>query len=169
MTASILIHRGAVCPAMPHVQRASQPPKCPWGLPVLAQDEAMSAHEYRDDDTNYLKWLHKNPHGYVINIQRSHSPVDAHLHDASCSTLIAQIDRDVNLTGPYVKVCGETLAEVEQWATDNVSELVPPCGICRDLGAHGGNAGANRRYAGLCPACSYELSLTGKCPSCDED
>lgn len=58
--------------------------------PSRVQDEAMSAHEYCDDDTGYLDWLDKNPHGYVINIQRSHSPIDARLHDASCSALIAK-------------------------------------------------------------------------------
>ena len=121
----------------------------------------MSAHEFRDDDNGYLEWRAKHPDGYVINIHQSYSPIDAHLHDASCSTLIAPIEGGLKLTNQYVKVCGETLAEVEEWAADRVSEAIPPCGICRKVGARG---------AKLCSKClSYELSATGRCPSCDED
>lgn len=47
----------------------------------------MSAHEYRDDDDGYRDWLNKHPGGYVINVPRSHSPIDAFLHDAGCSAL----------------------------------------------------------------------------------
>ena len=124
----------------------------------------MSVHEYRDDDDGYRDWLNKHPGGYVINIQRSHSPIDTYLHDAGCSSLIAQINRDVSLTGPYVKVCGETLIEVQQWATNNVNGAVPPCGICRVVGPGG------TTKPRMCTRCSiYELSVTGKCQKCDED
>ena len=127
----------------------------------------MSAHEYRDDDDRYRGWLTMNPRGYVINIQRNHSPVEAFLHDADCSDLTAQLNRDVSLTGPYVKVCGDTLPEVEQWAADNVDGPVAPCGHCRGGGGHGGS----RLDPRPCPTpdCGYALSATGKCPSCDDD
>lgn len=125
----------------------------------------MSAHEYRDDDDGYRAWLKTHPGGYVINIQRSHSPVDSFLHDACCSALIAQLDRDVQLTGPYVKVCGLALPAVEKWAADNVDGPVEPCGKCRGGGGTGSPGGSPRK----CPTCGqYELSVTGKCPSCDD-
>jgi len=126
----------------------------------------MSVHEYRDDDDGYRAWLKTHPGGYVINIQRSHSPIDAYLHDAGCSTLIAQLDRDVSLTGPYVKVCDEALPKVKQWVADNVSGSVEPCGHCRGGGGIGDPGGIRR----ICPTCRlYELSVNGKCPSCDDD
>ena len=93
----------------------------------------MSAHEFRDDDNGYMEWRAKHPDGYVINIHQSYSPIDAHLHDASCSTLITPIEGGLKLTNQYVKVCGETLAEVEDWAADHVSEAISPCGICRNV------------------------------------
>lgn len=68
----------------------------------------MSAREYRDDDTGYLNWRDKNPHGYVLNIHRNHSPADAHLHDVSCSSLLTPIVAGLKLTDQYVKVCGRT-------------------------------------------------------------
>ena len=129
----------------------------------------MSAHEYRDDDEGYRAWMQRHPGGYVINIQRSHNPTDAHLHNADCRTLTDQLDRDVSLTGPYVKICGETLTEVEEWAAKSVGESIQPCGTCRDSGAGGGNGGINRRETGRCPECNQELPLTGKCYYCDED
>jgi hypothetical protein len=125
----------------------------------------MSSYEYRDNDDGYREWLSKNPGGYVINIQRSHNTADAHFHDADCTALTDQLDLDVKLTDQYVKVCGKTLTEVEEWAAKHVGESIPPCGRCRDFSGSGGGG----RIAGLCPKCRYELSVTGKCPSCDED
>ena len=112
--------------------------------------------------------MQRNPGGYVINIQRSHNPTDAHLHDADCWTLTDQLDRDVSLTGPYVKICGP-LTDLEEWASKNVRDSIQPCGTCRDSGAVGGNDGTNRRETGRCPKCNQELPLTGQCYYCDED
>ena len=128
----------------------------------------MSAHEYRDDDEGYRDWIQRNPGGYVINIQRSHKPTDAHLHDADCRTLTDQLDRDVSLTGPYVKICGP-LTDLEEWAAKDVRDSIQPCGTCRGSGAGGGNGGINRREMGRCPKYNQGLPLTGKCYYCDED
>lgn len=127
----------------------------------------MNAHEYRDDDDGYRSWMNKNPGGYVINIQRSHNSSDAHLHDASCHTLTGQLPLDVSLTGPYVKVCGEALSAVLDWAAQHVGEQIQPCGFCRDSGGSGD--GPNPRGPNLCPTCNCELPVTGKCYSCGED
>ena len=141
-----------------------RPPKFASTARLPAQNDAMGAHEYRDDDDGYRAWLKTHPGGYVINIQRSHSPVDSFLHDASCSALIAHLDRDVQLTGPYVKVCEVALPALEKWAADNVGGPVEPCGICR---GGIGEPGIDQR---ICPTCRlYELSVSGKCPSCDDD
>lgn len=130
----------------------------------------MSAREYRDDDTGYLNWRDKNPRGYVLNIHRNHSPADAHLHDVSCSSLLAPIVAGLKLTDQYVKVCGRTADEVQEWAGKHVSEPIPDCKSCRDIGANGGGISHNQSDARMCPRCSmYQLSVTGKCPSCDED
>lgn len=40
----------------------------------------------------------------------------------------------------------------------------------RDVSLRGSNAKTKQRDAGICPRCtSYQLSVTGKCPSCDEE
>ena len=43
--------------------------------------------QFRDDDHGYLQWAAANPHGYVINIQRTLNPADARVHRADCYTI----------------------------------------------------------------------------------
>jgi hypothetical protein len=93
-------------------------------------EEAMSAREFRDDDAGYLAWLAAHPDGYVINIARSPSATEARVHHAGCRTISGQIPRGGAWTGPYVKVCAEQLAELEQWAIDQVGEPIWRCGTC---------------------------------------
>jgi hypothetical protein len=90
---------------------------------------------FRDDDTGYLTWLAAHPNGYVINISRSHTPTTSRLHHAHCRTINGQNPHQGAWTGPYVKVCAERLAELEQWATANVREPIPPCGTCNPQSA----------------------------------
>ena len=123
----------------------------------------MTAHEFRDDGDGYQEWLDKNPRGYVINIQRSHNPADARLHDASCGALQAPIDKGLKLADQYVKVCGGTIDEVKEWAEAHVGVPIQDCGMCR-----GGITEVSPGDGGLCPACRiYRLSINGVCPSCD--
>lgn len=90
----------------------------------------MSAHNFRDDDAGYLAWLAAHPDGYVINIARSHTASEARVHHAGCWTISGQNPRGGAWTGPYVKVCAEQLAELEQWAIDEVGEPIRRCGTC---------------------------------------
>jgi hypothetical protein len=86
--------------------------------------------EFRDDDAGYLAWLAAHPGGYVINIARSHNATEARVHHAGCRTISGENPVGGAWTGPYVKVCAEHLAELEQWAIDQVGEPIPPCGTC---------------------------------------
>jgi hypothetical protein len=90
----------------------------------------MSTCEFRDDDAGYLDWLTTHPDGYVINIARSQSASTARVHHAGCRTISGQNARGGAWTGPYVKVCAQHLAELEQWAIDRVGEPIPRCGTC---------------------------------------
>lgn len=120
------------------------------------KNEVMAIRSFIDDDDGYRDWLNENPRGYVINIQRSINPSDARLHRANCRDLIAQFDRDVQLAGPYIKVCGDTQAALENWAVDNVGGPIKHCEHCHDFEPR------------LCPSCFVELPATGKCCNCDE-
>lgn len=90
----------------------------------------MGVREFRDDDRGYLAWLAGHPDGYVINIGRSPNVTLARVHHASCRTISGQNPRGGPWTGPYVKICAEHLAELEQWATNQLGQVIPSCGIC---------------------------------------
>ena len=86
--------------------------------------------EFRDDDAGYLSWLAAHPDGYVINIRRSYNAIDARVHHADCRTISGQNPAGVALTGPYVKVCAEHLADLELWAIHQLGKPIPRCGTC---------------------------------------
>lgn len=87
--------------------------------------------EFRDDDAGYLAWLAAHPGGYVINIARNHNPSAARVHHASCRTISGQNPHGGAWTGPYVKICADSLNDLEQWAKSQVGLPIPSCGTCR--------------------------------------
>jgi hypothetical protein len=86
--------------------------------------------EFRDDDAGYVAWLGAHPDGYVINIARSYSATQARVHRAGCRTISGENPHGGAWTGPYVKVCAEHLAELDQWAINQVGEPIVRCGAC---------------------------------------
>jgi hypothetical protein len=91
----------------------------------------MSAREFRDDDTGYTDWLTEHPAGYVINIRRNHSPTDARIHRAACSTItVRQQSGERSWTYQYVKVCAEHVIGIEQWVAERVGASIPGCRTC---------------------------------------
>nr|WP_310773387.1 hypothetical protein [Mycobacterium sp. Z3061] len=106
--------------------------ECPESdVGVRADNANPGSREFRDDDAGYLDWLNAHPGGYVINIRRDHSAEAARVHRAGCRTISGQNPHRGPWTGRYAKVCATQLADLEQWATDHVRDLIPPCGICR--------------------------------------
>lgn len=87
--------------------------------------------EFRGDDAGYLAWLAAHPESYVINVARSGNAAEARVHQSGCRTISGQNPRGGPWTGPYVKVCADHLAELEQWAIEAVGQAVSPCGTCR--------------------------------------
>lgn len=111
---------------------ATRRPATPFqSRPTVVEDKAMSAREFRDDDAGYLSWLDTHPNGYVINIPRSHNATEARVHHADCRTISGQNPCGSAWTGPYVKVCAEHLAELEQWVIAQVGQPIPRCGTCQ--------------------------------------
>lgn len=99
--------------------------------------------EFRDDDRAYLDWLGSND-GYVINIQRSLNPSTARLHNTSCRTIRGQPPRGGPWTGPYIKLCSPSLADLDAWALQQVGTSIRRCGICQPPGPRGGLAEPRR-------------------------
>jgi hypothetical protein len=81
--------------------------------------------EFRDNDEAFLGWLAAHAGGYVINIGRSEGGY-ARLHRADCGT----ITRRPPLTGPYIKICSVSLAELGRWSEGRPAATVTGCGTC---------------------------------------
>ncbi len=102
---------------------------CRW-LP--AEYEAMPVCiEFRNDDDGYLAWLATHPDGYVINIASSHSVAGARVHHARCHTIGGRNPHNGTWTGPYVKLCGNDLDDVQRWAIETLGQPISRCGTCR--------------------------------------
>jgi hypothetical protein len=90
----------------------------------------MSVEEFRDSDRDYLAWSNSHSRGYVINILRSHHPAGARLHRANCRTITGTPPRGKTWTGPFVKVCATSIADLDAWARSRGGALVKQCETC---------------------------------------
>lgn len=101
---------------------------------VEERDPDADVGEFRDDDAGYLAWLAAHPEGYVLNIARSYSANAARVHHADCWTISGEHPSRGALTGPYVKICAEQIAELDQWTINQVGAPVVRCGTCHPPG-----------------------------------
>jgi hypothetical protein len=81
--------------------------------------------EFRDNDEAFLGWLAAHASGYVINVGRSERGY-ARLHRAACGTITSRPP----LTGPYIKICSVSLAELSRWSAVRPAVTVTSCGTC---------------------------------------
>lgn len=91
----------------------------------------MSGVEFPGDNDSYLRWTAMHAGGYVINIQRSLNTSDARLHRASCHWINGAPPRGDGFVGSYIKVCSDSLADLDAWVNERVRSMVRPCGTCR--------------------------------------
>lgn len=90
----------------------------------------MAARLFRDDDRGYADWVAANPDGYVLNIQRSLTSREARMHAASCKSLERSIQGWESgrgrLAAQWVKVCGDSLDELNTWLTERGRDVGSP-------------------------------------------
>jgi hypothetical protein len=91
----------------------------------------MNTQQFRGDDAGYLAWTAAHPGGFVLNIQRSLNTSDGRLHHAYCHTINGFPARGRTWTGPYIKVCSPSLADLRDWARTHLRGAVPACGTCQ--------------------------------------
>jgi hypothetical protein len=86
---------------------------------------------FQDDDSGYLDWLDVHANGYVLNCQRSLAPSGLKLHHASCGKIRGTNPRRGLWTGPYIKVCCDSVSALRMWAKERIGIDPSPCGVCR--------------------------------------
>ena len=86
---------------------------------------------FDDDEDAYLDWVARNPHGYVVNVQRTLNPNDV-LHSASCKSISGAHSNYT--THEYIKVCSLARTELEQWAEGVVGGVLTTHRYCVGMG-----------------------------------
>lgn len=91
-------------------------------------------HEFVNDEMGYINWVSKHPMGYVLV---SHNPPNFNYlttHRADCYCINpAKAPHKENWTKNNIKVCGDSLAELQPWVVGCFSKNVfslPPCKHC---------------------------------------
>lgn len=93
---------------------------------VAARECGVTVERFQDRDAEYLNWVEEHRGGYVINIGRSGRGI-TRLHRASCWTITSRPP----FTGPYIKICSMSSAELDQWALSSSGTLPDRCGTCQ--------------------------------------
>ena len=90
---------------------------------------------FQDDDAGYLRWLAEHPDGVVLNILRSLNASTSRLHRVGCRTIEGEPPRGGPWTGPYIKICADSKADVLAWATANTRGTIRVCQLatCKSL------------------------------------
>jgi hypothetical protein len=89
------------------------------------------AVKFQDDDDAYLNWLSGHPDGFVLNCERHPKPDYLILHAASCHSITRLQPAARRWTKGYVKVCADTVADVEAWVRATVPDgSAVACPIC---------------------------------------
>ena len=90
----------------------------------------MTVAHFADNDQDYLGWIENNPNGFVVNILKGLNPTTARLHTASCRTISGKPARGGPWTGPYVKICSNSLAALETWCLEKAGSEIDRCKTC---------------------------------------
>ena len=81
-------------------------------------------------DKGYLDWIDGHQHGYVVNTYRNPHPGYLRLHRASCGTISGTPARGTTWTdGDFVKVCSESIQELDCRARREANGTLKPCGL----------------------------------------
>jgi hypothetical protein len=81
------------------------------------------------DDRGYLRWVGRNPQGFIVNCLRNPSPTYLMLHRATCHTISGTPTAGRYWTEQYIKVCSLNRSELEAWAQQMGGQL-QACRFC---------------------------------------
>ncbi len=110
---------------------------------------------FRGDDTGFIAWMGAHPDGFVLNVQRGLNPSDARVHAASCRHLARALgdfaSHGRRLTHAYIKVCSQSLDDLDEWSRSHVGTDVTRCPCLASEGStltHRPKQSARQSHAG---------------------
>lgn len=96
-----------------------------------------------DDDAGYMRWLKKNPGGFVVNTHHSLDASYSCLHRATCSTISTYTSKarpkGCFTERQYAKVCSNDSEDLREWTRKNggpggsFSNVCSRCGASQEL------------------------------------
>jgi hypothetical protein len=91
----------------------------------------VSVNRFIDDDDGYLAWKVTHPSGLILNCERSPRAAYLTLHSPDCRSLATLPPGYEHWTRDYIKICGETIGDIEAWISANVPDgLARECQLC---------------------------------------
>lgn len=90
------------------------------------------ATTFDHQDAEYHQWIDHHQHGFVVNAYRNLNPIYLQLHRASCHTISGTPACGRTWTeGEFVKVCSDSLQDIQLWARRNTEGTLNPCYFCK--------------------------------------
>jgi len=82
--------------------------------------------EFLDDDAGYIAYVRANPSCFVLNSHRIPSAAYLVIHRARCRTFGGP-----PRTSEFLKVCSESVEELEDWAGGKTGAYPDRCRTCQ--------------------------------------
>ena len=88
--------------------------------------ERKVVERFDNDETKYLSWAEANPLGYILNVVKMHcAPPFPTVHAVRHALWTSK--RESYARADYIKICSESLEELERWAQGNYGRRLSHC------------------------------------------
>jgi len=88
--------------------------------------ERQVVERFENDDDKYLSWAEANPLGYILNVVKTdHNAPYPTVHAVRHALWTSK--RESYVRADYIKVCSESLDELEHWAQGNYGRRLSHC------------------------------------------
>jgi hypothetical protein len=81
-------------------------------------------------EAEYVLWVQSHPDGYVANLDRAGSRVEYPMVHAASHKVVSSPLRTNYTDGDYIKVCSESLDDLEKWALATARRRLTHCRVC---------------------------------------
>lgn len=94
------------------------------------QKRGAMIERFDKHEEEYLRWVHSNPTGYVVNLDRLGSRPEYPMVHRASHKQISSPSRANYTTGDYFKLCSLELQELEKWSVESMGRKLVRCAVC---------------------------------------
>jgi hypothetical protein len=89
----------------------------------------LRVKQFINNDSGYLRWVEKNPNGFVVNCYKRTSPSYLILHRATCVTIRTPARTNWTTTN-YMKICSLDRNDLQNLAQNKINGRLHLCKVC---------------------------------------